>query len=948
MCALPSAALSLNAQLYWDFEPPSDTYTGEAFSLKEIFGQDAIGEADRVVVEGDDFVLAATGEPVRFWGVNINANSNSANAAALYAKRGVNAARYHSSKAIVDSGNPNGYLQISQERLDKLHQAIANYSQEGIYLFLSETFFPLSFNINPAWGIDGYDQAYVDGGGTTRAYFVLFFDEDLKVAYKGWLQQMVGAVNPYNGLSIADDPAVATIELVNEDNLFFWSFNPSRVPAVQWRKVEGALCDFVVEKYGTIAAARAQWGNLSSRFDGDRDAEGRLHVIPAGGTNISSLKPFTENDLKRVADQMEFLATTQRDWFAEMTGVLRESGFQGGVIASNWKTSDSDAATSGSYLHDIEYWTYTAAGVLDNHHYFSPVKAIYQAGGSTVVGDQAYAPPAVQEPRRLSVAVKQAEGHPSAVSEFSWTAPNTHRPEAAAMISAYSALNGVDALFWFTSEGEHWDSGSGIGRWPLNVPSKLGLFPATSLLYRRGDVAPSPVLVREGKRPQSLYTAEPSLIKSIQGWDISRDAGDFNFNPETGEGAIDSLAILAGRADIAFDTDVDFVHPDLNNLFSEEDQFVKSFTGQLETDFGAGLMTVDTPFAKGITGFLAGAGTVTLGEVRLRGNNDFGSLLLVSLDGLPIAQSARLLIQYGTRDQPTGWTTTPWFTTVGSQNVTGIEVTSLGGPPWQVQEADGRVILGITDRAVQRAVSLDPNLKVQATLRTLASGSGITITLPKDALYTLVELEPAANLIPVITSRGLPNAMVGEAYTARLTAAGGDGLLQWSGGDLPQGLSLSADGVISGIPSFGGGYSLEVTVSDGDGDADTRQVPLQVLDLSGSGPDSPWVDLPSVNGWKSTPIGWLADAAWPFVYHNNHQWMWFSPISGGRYYALNYRDDLGWLYLDDSMYPLFLYSYQYARWLLFTDGSGAAGSARWFFDYTGELGDGGWFTPGDT
>jgi len=283
MTAALAVSTPLSAQLYWSFDPAADTYTGEAISLKEILGQGPLTAADRVVVVGNDYIKESTGEPVRFWGVNINSSSRSAAAAAFYAKRGVNAARYHSSKAIVDSNSPN-YLNISQDRLALMHEAIANYSAEGIYLFLSETFFPLSLNINPAWGIDGYDEAYVSGGRNTRAFWVMWFDEDLRAAFRGWLAQMVTAVNPNNGLSIAQDPGVATIELVNEDNLFFWTFTPNNAPAAQWRKVERAMFDFVVAKYGSIEAARAAWGTLGSRFANDNDADGRLHVIPAGGT----------------------------------------------------------------------------------------------------------------------------------------------------------------------------------------------------------------------------------------------------------------------------------------------------------------------------------------------------------------------------------------------------------------------------------------------------------------------------------------------------------------------------------------------------------------------------------------------------------------------------------------------------------------------------------------
>lgn len=944
---LPTLAGPLAGQNYWDFTPPEDDFGPDAVNLKEVLGQDALTAADRVVVEGDRFEYAGTGEPVRFWGVNINAGRSGPDLAAYYAKRGVNAARYHSSKAIV-SEDQQDYTLIDRERLDDLHRAIANFSAEGIHHFLSETFFPLSLRIPSQWGIDGYDLEYIQGGGQTRAFFILFFDEDLRGAFRGWLRQMVSTENPYNGLTIAEDPAVAAIELINEDNLFFWTFTPDNVPAEQWRKVEEALFDFVVEKYGSIEAAREAWGPLGGRFNADRDSEGRLRVIPAGGTNLPNLQGYTPSERRRVTDQMEFLATTQREWFAEMTQVLRDEGFEGGVIASNWRTSDRDLPTAESYLHDLEYWTYTAAGVLDNHSYFSPIINERASTGSVSPGDRVYAPPAVLQPRRLPVAIKQVEGHPSMVSEFAWVTPNVHRPEGALLISAYGSLKDLDALFWFAADGDGWRSSPGLSRWPVNLPSKAGQFPAAALMYRRGDVATSPVLLREGKAPASMFAAEPSLVKAQQGWDVTRDPDEFNYNPETGEGAIDSLALLAGRADLAFETDKDFTHPGLAELFSAEEQFVRSFTGEIQTDFGEGLSTVDTPTAKGIAGFLDAAGTVRLGEVRLRSNNEFASLLVVSLDGLPIAQSSRLLIQSGTQDRMTGWSTTSWMGNLGGESVEGFEVTQVGNLPWQVEETDARVILDITDRGVEEAVSLDANLRVNGSLRPLTTPNGITLNLPERAMYSLLELEPAENLVPVVTTAALPNAMQGESYTARLRAAGGDGDLSWEASGLPDGLSLAADGTLTGLPAEGvsGSYPVQVKVTDGDGDEASREVPLFVIDFTGTGPGSPWIDLPLQEGWRDTPLGWVRDDLYPFCYHNNHGWMYFIEQSPGNYFAYNYRDGLGWLYLSESFYPGGIFSYQYALWLLFVDNTGSEGAPRWFYDYTESTGEDGYFSLG--
>jgi Putative Ig domain len=67
-----------------------------------------------------------------------------------------------------------------------------------------------------------------------------------------------------------------------------------------------------------------------------------------------------------------------------------------------------------------------------------------------------------------------------------------------------------------------------------------------------------------------------------------------------------------------------------------------------------------------------------------------------------------------------------------------------------------------------------------------------------------------------VTTTSLPAATGGRSYTATLAATGGVTPYSWSvpPGTLPPGLSLSAAGVISGIPDVAGTYTFTVTVTD--------------------------------------------------------------------------------------------------------------------------------------
>ena len=75
---------------------------------------------------------------------------------------------------------------------------------------------------------------------------------------------------------------------------------------------------------------------------------------------------------------------------------------------------------------------------------------------------------------------------------------------------------------------------------------------------------------------------------------------------------------------------------------------------------------------------------------------------------------------------------------------------------------------------------------------------------------------------PLVVSGGsLPQGEATLPYAATLSASGGSGSRTWSltGGQLPQGLTLSSDGRLSGTPQSGGTYGFRATVAAGGGSA---------------------------------------------------------------------------------------------------------------------------------
>ncbi|MDH7570959.1 MAG: hypothetical protein QHJ73_15390, partial [Armatimonadota bacterium] len=87
---------------------------------------------------------------------------------------------------------------------------------------------------------------------------------------------------------------------------------------------------------------------------------------------------------------------------------------------------------------------------------------------------------------------------------------------------------------------------------------------------------------------------------------------------------------------------------------AEAGNIFRSDTGELVLDRQKGLFTVVTPRAIVATGRLRAAGALKLGPVEVTCRTPFASVGMVSLDGKPLVQSARLLLTGVARSQNTG------------------------------------------------------------------------------------------------------------------------------------------------------------------------------------------------------------------------------------------------------------------------------------------------------
>ena len=112
---------------------------------------------------------------------------------------------------------------------------------------------------------------------------------------------------------------------------------------------------------------------------------------------------------------------------------------------------------------------------------------------------------------------------------------------------------------------------------------------------------------------------------------------------------------------------------------------------------------------------------------------------------------------------------------------------------------------------------------------------------------------------PTITrADDLPNGIAGQDYEPELITATGESDLSWSSTDLPAGLVINAEsGWITGVATKAGSYEFTVTVTDEDGQTDSKLFHLKVTESSVVPPIKPPVTPPTTTPLPNTGTdGW--------------------------------------------------------------------------------------------
>lgn len=325
-------------------------------------------------------------------------------------------------------------------------------------------------------------------------------------------------------------------------------------------------------------------------------------------------------------DFASFLGEIEKNYSTEMQRFLKEdlkvrcpiwiSQAQFGALGGLARESNSDA--------------------VDVHAYWK--HPIFSEGGwngdSWSVGNTPMSAAAGDDPL-AAFAHLRLKGKPFVMSEWNSGQPSNFGAETLPMIAAYAAWQNWAGVYLFDyhSNGDYnRDAINGFFSIDSN-PAKMITAPAAALIYRQNAITPARQEITLTIPRQGIWfnvansPGPPAATPFLRLWHSAGASADSALRYKT--------SILFG--DVAFPTASRAGRNISKSTFTSD-------TDQLQWNKAPALFTVNSPTTKVIAGTSAGT-TIRLNEVQIQPTaNEYGVIVLSSLDGNDIVESKRILV----------------------------------------------------------------------------------------------------------------------------------------------------------------------------------------------------------------------------------------------------------------------------------------------------------------
>ena len=307
---------------------------------------------------------------LRFFGVNLAFNGSipEKEAALLIADRlaksGINMVRLHhidsynrkfpgfadTFRSIIDYSDCNSQ-KINAENIDRLDFLFAELKKRGIYIHL-DLFVRRAF-----LSCDDLDYSdRLDG----RIKNINLYNHRLIDLQKKFIQQYLTHKNPYTGLEYREDPAIAVMQLVNENSIFWKSaelYTPSYANElnIKWN-------EWLLQKYKTRKKLNEAWANDGEQtlLDTENPEEGTVQLQELGVWGERMIDYSNAENTQRFYDNMEFLLELESNFVCEMKKFITELGVKCPINVSNLPmgVADLNCINLGDVIENNSYWNH--------------------------------------------------------------------------------------------------------------------------------------------------------------------------------------------------------------------------------------------------------------------------------------------------------------------------------------------------------------------------------------------------------------------------------------------------------------------------------------------------------------------------------------------------------------------------------------------------------------
>jgi len=599
-------------------------------------------------------LVTGDGKRIRFWGVNITdwskgsvmvpSKEDAPLWAATLARFGVNCVRFQ----FLDLPTPRGLIDgkrddtraLDAEAFDREDFFIAELEKRGIYI---------NFNLlvgrpfKAGDGVQDYQKIREGAKG------ISLYDPRMIELQKEYAKELLAHPNPYSKLEYRDDPAVAMVEINNENALWVGAHGPTP-------SYDHELADF-----------------YNAWLKKNLNAEDLKKLREIAGVSGDDPVPLLQGrhqieaaPKERFYAESRFFLDTQRGYWEDMRDYLTKTL---GVKSLIMTTADHGHTSSGYPL----LLATSSFDTNDGHTYWqhdweNKIKApmVNDPFNSTAV-----------ELSRTAVA-----GKPYTVSEVNNPFPNDWASEGIPILAAYGDFQDWDAIIWYTFEPKaspDWKPYIGDA-FDLSLdPVKMPQLAAGALMFLRADVSPANSTVLRSYTRDQIFDSALLIPATDRPYFTPGFPLAVPLEHESRIGSLDGAPVPS------------FAEPKVANPIVSGTKQLAWYNSSAMT----GLVTVDTPRSQALIGFVKANGK-SVSNLSAEVQNRFCTIAITSLEMEPIPRASRLLLTLGSRVENEGMR---W-------NDRRSNLAEWGGSPTLIEPVVGRITLRSLERA--KGVSAQP------------------------------------------------------------------------------------------------------------------------------------------------------------------------------------------------------------------------------------------------